>query len=175
MTRNRVYRRTRRKAQPRDLVFHKSVLSQTGKGAVAIFSTILLSAIGYSFPATILKISIADFAFGEVGLLVPVFGIVPIAVLLAAFCSIFNSRFVVGAESVRCVIGLLTPGLRTLEIYYNNVRMIEVEQTGLQRMFDLGNLRIGSLISEEGDVVLAGIRHPYQYKNLVERRMREFQ
>lgn len=57
----------------------------------------------------------------------------------------------------------------TNDILHEDVRNIQVKQAFIQRMFGVGSLAISSSGQSEMEIIVNGIRHPLQVKQLIDR------
>jgi len=85
----------------------------------------------------------------------------------------FNQRLCLCREYVSAYSGLLGTTLRTTRLLYEHVRGVEIEQSLIQRMLGLGDLRVGSDVNKgEGEMVICGIKNPDNLKDLLLDRVR---
>ncbi|MCB0319227.1 MAG: PH domain-containing protein, partial [Bdellovibrionales bacterium] len=55
---------------------------------------------------------------------------------------------------------------------YEHIRGVELDRTLYQRMFNLGDIKIGSSMKNEIEVLIRGIYKPDYYKRIIEYRLR---
>lgn len=159
-----------------NVTIYASPLSDGPKILLLLFSILGVHMAGYSFPETLWRVSLGELGGQDIGIMVPVLGLVPIAIGFWIFRTLYDSRYVIGMDAIVQVRGLSTFTSRATQIYFRNVRAIKVAQSLYQRFFDLGDVRIGDMFDPsaqtETDIIMRGIRHPEQVKSVIERRIR---
>lgn len=131
----------------------------------------LVSVIGYSFPATFIRIPLFSLTGIEIGFVFPALLIFPAIVLLFIIHRRLDTRYIVGKDRLIHATGLGSFKRRTREMHFSYVRGILVDQTLAGRLFNFGTIRIGPFVDIESDILIEGVRNPYQYKSLLERRL----
>jgi uncharacterized membrane protein YdbT with pleckstrin-like domain len=54
-------------------------------------------------------------------------------------------------------------------VRYEDIRGLDIHQTIIERMLDVGSLEIGTAASADNEVYLRGIEAPYEIKDMLER------
>ena len=158
----------------RRIIVHRSLQSLLGKITLLCLTVVAVGMLAFTFPGTLFQVQTGTLGEYEVGLVIPVFAVVPLTLLLIIVFQTLNRYYVIGPDSVRQVVGILSPGLSSIEIYYRNVRSIRVSQNPWQRLLGVGDVRVGSHAAD-GDIVFVGVRKPYHYKRMIENRLKEHQ
>lgn len=82
------------------------------------------------------------------------------------FCDTYVSRYN----------GILSTNLRTSRLLYQHVRGVEIEQSILGRLFNLGDIHVGSdNLRSSAEIVIRGVRCPEAIKDELLRRVEEAQ
>jgi len=80
------------------------------------------------------------------------------------FCDTYVSRYS----------GILGTNLRTSRLLYQHVRGVEIEQSILGRIFNLGDIHVGSDNSRStAEIVLRGVHNPERIKDILLQRVEE--
>ena len=78
------------------------------------------------------------------------------------FCDTYVSRYS----------GILSPNLRTSRLLYKHVRGVEIEQSIVGRLLNIGDIHVGSDNSRStAEIVLRGVRHPERIKDILLKRV----
>lgn len=155
-----------------NIIVYRSPRSEWPQLVLLLFLLLLVDMLAFSFPKTLFPISFGNFRGVDIGIIIPLLLVFPLFVLGRIGWRLFDQRYVVGLESLVEVTGLASFNTRTTEVYYTNIRAVEIEQTFIQRLLHTGNLKIGALLSDQGDITMSGIRNPEQIKGILERRLR---
>lgn len=155
-----------------NIIVYRSPRSEWPQIVLVLFLCLLVNMAAFSYPGTLYPISFGEFRGTPIGIVIPLLMFFPLVLVGRMFWRLFDQRYVVGLESIVEVTGLASFNTKTTEVYYTNIRAVEIEQTVIQRLLHTGNLKIGALLSNQGDITMAGIRNPEQIKGILERRLR---
>lgn len=82
------------------------------------------------------------------------------------FCDMYVSRYT----------GILGNNLRTSRLLYHHVRGVEIEQSIMDRLLDLGDIHVASDNSRaSAEIVIRGVRRPERIKDILLERVAESQ
>ena len=98
-------------------------------------------------------------------ILIAAFG-VGLIVLLIWWVQTLNTSLIVTNEKTTLRTGLLSKN--TNDVFHANVRNIQVRQTPLQRVLDVGWVGISSAGQEGLEIQVDGIPHPDQVKQIID-------
>lgn len=74
------------------------------------------------------------------------------------FCSLYVSRYT----------GILGNNLRTSRLLYHHIRGVDIEQTILNRLLDIGDIHVASDNSRaSAEIVIRGVRRPERVKDIL--------
>lgn len=155
-----------------NVIVYRSIRAEWFHGLLLLIACIAVDMLTYSFSETVLSIPLFTLGTRTFGIVLPILLLLSCAQLLLIIKNVRNVRWVIGLTSLVELSGLTSFASRTREIYFENIRAIEVKQTLIERMLGIGSVKIGNLMSQDSDIELSGIRHPHQYKSVLERRVR---
>lgn len=103
----------------------------------------------------------------------PLFAIVPLALLGVIIHNVYNYRYILCDDYVLSVKGLWDFNRSSVRINYVHVRGVEIDEGLIQQVFGLGDLRILGTAGTESDhaVVMQGVRNPRKIKDLIQERI----
>jgi uncharacterized membrane protein YdbT with pleckstrin-like domain len=55
----------------------------------------------------------------------------------------------------------------TREVFHSNIRNIEIEQTLMERIFNVGTMRLASAAHSEFEIAISGIKNPMALRDLI--------
>jgi hypothetical protein len=108
----------------------------------------------------------------QVMLPIPLFGLPALVVLVYLIHRHYDRRYVIAMDHCEVRRGRLSLSLVDTRIDYENVRGVEFDQGIVDRIFDVGDVKIGSSMHAEVELNLTGVRHPGLYRSLIEARIR---
>lgn len=155
--------------QGASLVLYRSPLSQIGLSLILIVLTAVAIVVSVCFPMTVLRVPLLFHGI-PMRLIVPLIGIVPFVLFLMLARRLLNHRYVLTADSVSEVKGLVGLRLVWSQLDYKDIREVVVYQDSVQQMMNLGDIQIGSDVNEE-EIVLRGIHNPLRLKLIIRERM----
>ena len=93
-------------------------------------------------------------------------------ILLFVGWKCFNHRLCFCETYVSRYSGLLSTNLKTSRLLYKHVRGVEIEQSILDRILNIGDIHVGSDNARStAEIVLRGIRNPERIKDLLLKRV----
>lgn len=98
----------------------------------------------------------------------PVLNLIPLVVLLRGVFLVYNERFVITPEYLIHVTGRLAWRGRSSRLAYRHIQEIEIEETILQRLLGVGDLKLIPMAgSEVSSIKLHGAANPRAVKDLI--------
>lgn len=101
---------------------------------------------------------------GIIGIPIPLFFLPALTLAAYVLHSIYDTKYFVERDCIRAEHGLASFQSIETRIDYVHVRGAEVHQNILDRMFDVGTLKVGSAMQATAEVVFSGIRHPEKWE-----------
>lgn len=105
----------------------------------------------------------------------PLFGIVPLALLAQVVHSLLDYRYILCEDYVLGVEGLLSLKRRSIRINYVHIRGMEIDESLWQQLLRVGDLTILATTLDQGEheVTMRGIAQPRRIKDLIQARVHE--
>ena len=156
-------------AKRANIVFRKSYLGELP--AIVLFWCLLALSIYLTayLPWSVQHIPLSEWFT----LHLPLFAIFPLVVLIHILHRVYNSRYTIGDDYVRCIHGLLSLMKQDVRIEYRDILGIEIDRNLIDRMVNVGNLRIGTAMLGTQEINFIGVRNPSRYRDIVLKRVRE--
>lgn len=99
-------------------------------------------------------------------------GVVGVGLLLLVAWKCLNQRLCFCETYVSRYAGILSTNLRTSRLLYKHVRGVEIEQSILGRILNIGDIHVGSDNSRStAEIVLRGVRNPERIKDMLLQRV----
>ena len=136
---------------------------------IALFILVSLAALYYTakHPEFIQYVDI-----GVVILPIPLFLLLPVVLASYIIHGLYNYKYVISNDYVLDYEGVLSFKMTETRVEYEHIRGIEVDRTIYQRILGLGDIRIGTAVRNDVEVLLKGIYNPHYYKDIIESRLR---
>ena len=136
---------------------------------IILFVVVSIAALYYTikYPEFIQYVDIGIFTFP-----IPLFLLPPIVLAAYIIHGLYNYKYIISDDYVLDYEGVLSFKMRETRVEYEHVRGIEVDKTLYQRMLGLGDIKIGSAMKNDVEVMLKGIYDPNYYKDIIENRLR---
>lgn len=90
----------------------------------------------------------------------PILVLLPGFLLGKALVGMYDSRFIVDYRGVEAQVGLVSLLLRQPRLRFEDIRGVEPEQTIWQRMLNIGDVAIGSAMTEGVEILMRGVADP---------------
>ena len=152
------------------VTFTRHFLSKGPTLLLFIILVIVAFYLSARYPWSIQPIAISeqsDFVFH-----LPLFALPPVLLLFYILHILRDRRYIIGADYVRSIQGLLSLRKKDVRIELQNIRGIEIDRSLYERILNLGTLHITSTMSSEHDVMLVGVLNPSNYRDLILERMK---
>lgn len=139
-------------------------------GVIAFILICLVCAIASNrFPQLALKDELFSFYGYHVYIIVPILWFLPLFSLMISIYKMYNVKYKVDNRGIEATVGRISVKQRVNRVRYEDIRAIDIHQTIIQRMLDVGSLEMGTAASAETEVILDGISAPYELKDMLER------
>ena len=97
--------------------------------------------------------------------------ILTVFVFLLILRNHYNQKLIVGSNFVICKSGIISINQQDVRLDFENIRGIEIDKSILDRILNLGKLKIGSSSTDQIEIIFSGLRNPNQVRALIEYRI----
>ena len=132
---------------------------------------ILCVLISDSYPALVIRGKLFDIGATRYYLHLPILVLVPGFLLGKVLMKMFDARYIVDARGVEAQIGLVSLKLRQPRLRFEDIRGVEPEQTIWQRILNIGDVAIGSAMTDGVEILMQGVGDPRAVQLLVSSEM----
>ncbi len=145
------------------ITLHPNVLSHVGLLSSFVLSFFIYIYSSINYPWTVQNVAV----FGsEIPL--PLMGIFPILILVVLVVKHFNYRYVISEDHVRTLSGIISLRMLDKRLDMQHIRGVEIERSIFDRLFNLGDLEIGSAMHGQDDLIMYGIYNPERFRKMIE-------
>jgi uncharacterized membrane protein YdbT with pleckstrin-like domain len=139
-------------------------------GNLIIFAIACLATIVFSkqYPQSIISGEIWRFGEHSYYINFPLFSLIPFFALIFSSWRVFDAEYNIDHRGIQSTNGLLSTRKSIKRVRYEDIRLVQVNQTILGRIFDFGNVEIGTAAVEGIEIVLEDIVHPAGVQNLIQ-------
>ncbi len=103
----------------------------------------------------------------------PFFLVILLALLIRPVILIFDDRNEIGEHHIRAYSGLCSWKRKFSEIAYENVKGVEVDQNIVERILDVGDVKVWTAISGTPEVVMEGVDNPNRVAAIIRKQLDE--
>lgn len=132
---------------------------------VACLATVFLSK---QYPQSIISGEIWRIGEHSYYLNFPLFALIPAISLLFSSWRVFDAEYTIDHRGIQSTNGLLSANKSVKRVRYEDIRLVQINQTILGRIFDFGHVEIGTAAVEGIEIVLEDIVHPVGVQNLIQ-------
>ncbi len=101
----------------------------------------------------------------------PLMGLILAFILARPMFLMYDTNHELRCHHLRTLQGRCSLNRQVVEISYEDMRGVRVEQPLLQRIVDVGTIVVGTAMTDEPKVHLKGIRHPEQFAHMITERI----
>lgn len=152
-----------------ELVIPKVWRSEIKMVALFFFFSFLCVLISRSWTWSVLSAPLFSIGSTTIWLSLPIFWFVPFITLMMAAVNIYNVRYSINSRGIEARIGILSFNQRVTTVRYEDIRSIEVEQTILDRMLDIGRVEISTAATGTIEIIFSGIAVPEEVHDMLQR------
>jgi membrane protein YdbS with pleckstrin-like domain len=128
---------------------------------VAYFITIYL-------PFTVVTGPLFDIGSTRITLSLPLASFLPAGALLRGVYRIYNVRYFLDSKGIEARQGVLSLRQRVIRIRFEDIRALEVGQSLVERLLDIGQLEASTAASNDSEIIMMGIASPYNFKRVIQ-------
>lgn len=134
-----------------------------------IFFSFLALYLSKKFPGSVLSASIWEFNEKAIYLWLPLWWFLPAVTILFAIIRIYDVRYRIDQRGLEMRIGILSFHQRINRLRFEDIRNIEIEQTLVQRMLNIGRLEVSTAATGTIEIIMEGIEAPDEVRSMLER------
>jgi uncharacterized membrane protein YdbT with pleckstrin-like domain len=105
---------------------------------------------------------------------IPLFALLPLMVAVKIAHNLLDSSYTIDKEYVRAIHGICSLKKHDIRLEYSDLRGIEIERNIFARIVNVGDLKIWSLMPTEVELLIAGIRNPSKYRDIILSKKKEW-
>lgn len=143
--------------------------SELGNIAVFLFLGIVSVIATKKYPQMIIKGDLFRIGDTYFFLYLPLLWLLPMLYLLYTIYRIYNVKYYVDYRGVESWVGRLSVKQTTNRVRYEDIRAIDIYQTIVDRMLDIGTLEIGTAAFSSAEISMEGISAPHEIKQMLEK------
>ncbi len=133
-----------------------------------IVASVLSPVVSSYFPKTVIAGRLFSIDGYALVLHLPVFWLLPAAVFVLTAIRIYNCRYTIDDDGVESREGILSFRQSITRFRHFDIRSMEVDQTILERILDVGTVEIGTAATGEFEASLDGIGSPKKVQQLLQ-------
>mgnify|MGYP006267484077 FL=1 len=140
--------------------------------ALSAIAFTLLCPVAYlltlTFPSTIITGPLFDLFGVRINLSLPLAIFLPLGALSQGMYRIYNVKYALDPRGLEARHGVLSMSQVAVRIRYEDIRAIEVRQSVLDRLLDIGKVEISTAASSDTEIIMSGIAAPYHFRQVVQ-------
>ncbi len=121
------------------------------------------------FPGSVIKGKLFDIGNSAMMLDLPLWWFIPFGALIRLVFRIYNVRYSVDSRGVEARVGILALHQRVTRVRYEDIRSIELEQSILERILDVGSLEISTAATGTVEIIFQGVAAPHEVQDMLQR------
>ena len=142
--------------------------SELGRVLFFVVTAILSTVASGYLPRSVISGRIFSISGTAYSLHLPLFWLLPATILALTVLRIYNSRYIIDEDGVESREGILSFRQSITRFRHLDIRSIEVDQTLLERLLDVGTVEIGTAATGDIEVTFDGIGAPKMIQQLLQ-------
>ena len=152
-----------------ELVIPKVWRSEIKGVCLFLFFSVLSVWLSSTFPGSIITGKLFSIGSTTLMLSLPLYWFIPFLTIMFTIVRIYNVRYVIDNRGIEAKTGILSMHQRITRVRYEDIRSIELEQTLLERMLDIGDVEISTAATGAVEIIFQGIAAPQEVQDMLQR------
>lgn len=139
---------------------------------VVIFAAMIVGGIvmSHRFSGLVIEGPVVTLGTHRIWLSLPILWLIPAWWLVTLIFRVYNVRYSADARGLESVEGVLSFNQTITRVRYGDVRSLELDQTILERILDVGELEVGTAGTAGVEMIFKGVAEPFAIKKLIQSR-----
>lgn len=137
---------------------------------MVVFFILCIAAVLLSsyFPGSKIVGEIITIGDKRIMMTLPLFALMPLVAFGDLIARIYDVRFTLSADGIEARVGIVSLSQSVTRIRFEDIRLIEVDQSLLERLLDVGNVLIGTAATDSIEVYMEGMVAPGEIQRMVQ-------
>jgi uncharacterized membrane protein YdbT with pleckstrin-like domain len=151
------------------VVIHKVWRSEIVR--VVIFFVLCIAAVLLSryFPRSIITGELIRWGETRIDLDLPLFALMPMVAFGDLIARVYDVRYTLDEHGIEGREGIVSLSQSIIRLRYEDIRMVEFDQSLIERALDIGDLQVGTASSAEVELIMRGIASPREVQLMIQR------
>lgn len=119
-------------------------------------------------PFTVITGPLIEVSGVSLNLSLPLALFIPAGVLFQGIYRIYNVRYLIDPRGLEARHGVLSLNQVVVRIRYEDIRALDVRQSLLDRLLDIGKMNVSTAASSDVEIVMTGIAAPYYFRQVLQ-------
>ncbi|MBN8547982.1 MAG: PH domain-containing protein [Deltaproteobacteria bacterium] len=150
------------------IVVHKVWRSEIERIVVLFVLCIAAVALSHHFPSSTIRGELFTLGETRIDLNLPLFALMPVVALGDLLARIYDVLYVLDGQGIEAREGIISLNQRIITLRYEDVRMVEFDQSLIERFLDVGTLQVGTAASSEVELEMKGVAAPREIQQMIQ-------
>lgn len=151
-----------------EIVIPKTWRSEMVRVVIFLILCITSVLLSKAFPGSVIRGRLLTVFGHTLYLSLPLFWLIPFGALVDVCVRIFNVRYVVDAQGIEARQGILSLNQTITRVRYEDVRSVEIDQSLLDRILNIGVVAISTAGTDGVEVVFQGVAAPREIQLMLQ-------
>lgn len=129
------------------------------------FASIYLSP---RMPVTVIDGKLFSIGSATWHLKLPLLFLLPTVALFSCIYRIYNVRYSIDPKGIEARVGILSLTQTTTRVRFEDVRGVEIDQTVLERILDIGSVQVSTAATYTVEVIMDGVAAPKEVQDMIQ-------
>lgn len=149
------------------ITFYRTWLSEIHLTMLFISSLIGSIILTDYFPESLIVGELFSIGESTIFLTLPVFWLAPFLILSLGIFGIYNTKYSLEPDGVFSLEGILSFSQKSYKVRYEDIKSVEMHQTLLGRIFDYGDIKVGSAALGSVEINFRGVASPLEVQEMI--------
>jgi uncharacterized membrane protein YdbT with pleckstrin-like domain len=150
------------------IIIRKVWRSEIERLSILAILCVAAIALSHYFPKSIISGELISFGDTQLFLNLPLFALMPVVALGDVVARVYNVCYTLDSQGIEAREGIISLSQRIVRLRYEDVRMVEFDQSLIERFLDVGNVQVGTAASSEVELDMAGVAAPREVQQMIQ-------
>ncbi|MBX7144682.1 MAG: PH domain-containing protein [Oligoflexia bacterium] len=154
--------------QEKQVVIHKVWRSEIERVVVLLLLCVASVILSHYFPGTIITGELITIDHTQFDLKLPLFSLMPVVAFMDLIARVYDVRYVLDARGIESREGIVSFSQRISRVRFEDIRLVEFDQTLLERFLEVGDIKIGTAATGDVEIFMEGIEAPKEVQAMIQ-------
>lgn len=150
------------------VIIHKVWRSEIERVVILLLLCMAAVILSRYFPNTIIVGELITLGDTRYDLSLPLFALMPVIAFMDLIARVYDVRYILDSRGIESREGIVSFSQRISRIRFEDIRLVEFDQTLLERFLEVGDIQIGTAATGGVEIFMEGIEAPREVQAMIQ-------